>query len=121
MTAADVAKESFQLNRFWHELPNLELSSDKMLHRKGDETNQVILPSRLKPLVFKELHLDMGHLEYDRTLELIKERFFWPKVYDDVKYFVIKICKCIKDKIPNTLPQAPLKTIASSSPYSSLG
>ena len=73
----------------------------------------MILPSRLKPLVFKKLHVDMGHayIGYNRTLELMKERFFWPKTYDDVKYFVTKICKCIKDQIPNALPEAPLKTI----------
>ena len=63
----------------------------------------------------------MGHLGYDQTLELIKERFFWPKIYDDVKYFVNKICKCIKDKTPNTLPQAPLKTITSSSHMKLIG
>ena len=53
MTAADVAKKSFQIKRFWRESPNLELSSDKILHRKGDEYNQVILPNRQKPLVCK--------------------------------------------------------------------
>ena len=63
----------------------------------------------------------MGDLGYDGTLELIKERFFGPKMYDDVKYFVTKICKCIKDKTPNTLPQAPLKTITSSSPMGLIG
>ena len=56
----------------------------------------------------------MGHFGYNRTLELMKERFFWPKTYDDVKYFVTKICKCIKDQLPNALPEAPLKTITSS-------
>ena len=53
MTAADVAKKSFQIKRFWREFPNLELSSDKILHRKGDEYNQVILPNRQKPLACK--------------------------------------------------------------------
>ena len=43
---------------------------------------------------------------YDRILELIKEHFFFPKMYDDVKYFLTKICKCIQDKTPNSLPQA---------------
>ena len=64
MTAADVAKESFKFKRLWRELRNLELSSDKILHRKSVENNQVIIPSRLKPLVFKELHGDMGYLGY---------------------------------------------------------
>ena len=102
MTTADIAKESFQFKRLWRELHNLELSSDKILYRKGHENNQVILPSRLKPLVFKELHVDMGHVGYGQTLELIKEHFFLPKMYDDVTYFVTRICKCIKGKSANT-------------------
>ena len=36
-------------------------------------------------------------------------------MYDDVKYFVTRICKCIKGETTNTLPQAPFKTITSSS------
>ena len=63
----------------------------------------------------------MGHLVYDRTLEVIKDCFIWPKIYDDIKYFVTKICKCIKEKAPNTLPQAPLKTITSSSHIERIG
>ena len=78
ITTADVVKESFKFKRLWRELLNLELSSDKILHRKGDENNQMILSNKPKPLVFKELHVEMGHLGYERTLELIKERFFWP-------------------------------------------
>ena len=35
-------------------------------------------------------------------IELIKQRFFWPKMYNDVKYFLIIIGKCIKEKTPNT-------------------
>ena len=81
----------------------------------------MILPSRLKSLVFKELLVDMGHVGYDRTVKLIKERFFWPKMYDAVKYLVTRICKWIKDKSPNTLRQAPLKTIPSSSPMELIG
>ena len=50
-------------------------------------------------------------------LDLKKE----PKIFDDVKYFVTKICKCIKDKTPNTLAQETLKTITSSSPMELVG
>ena len=34
----------------------------------------------------------MGHLGYERTLELIRERFYWPQINDVVKNFVGKIC-----------------------------
>ena len=98
MAAANVAKEQFQFKRLRFELQNLEVSSDKILHRKGDENNQVILPSKLKPLLFKELHIERRHLGYDQTLEIIKERFFWPKMYDHVKYFLIKFVTALKTK-----------------------
>ena len=42
-------------------------------------------------------------------------------MYDAVKYLVTRICKCIKDKSPNTLPQTPLKTIPSSLPMEFIG
>ena len=42
-------------------------------------------------------------------------------MYNDVKYFATKICKCIKDKTPNALSQAPLKTITSSSSMELIG
>ena len=98
MTAAYVEKESFHFKRLWRELLNLELNNDKILHRKGDKNNQAILLSKLKPLIFKEQHVDMGHLGHYRTLEHMKECFFWPKMCDDIIYFVKKICKRIKDK-----------------------
>ena len=56
-----ILQKIFQFKRLSCELPNLELSRDKILQRKCDENNQVILLSRLKPLVFKELHVDMRH------------------------------------------------------------
>ena len=121
MTAAYVEKESFHFKRLWRELLNLELNNDKILHRKSDKNNQAILLSRLKPLIFKEEHVDMGHLGHYRTLEHMKECFFWPKMCDDIIYFVKKICKRIKDKSPNTLPQVQLKTITSSSPMELIG
>ena len=63
----------------------------------------------------------MGHLGYERTLELIRERFYWPQMNDEVKHFVGKICKCVKDKRPVRLPQAQQKSITSSAPMELVG
>ena len=54
-------------------------------------------------------------------LELIRERFYWPQMNDEVKHFVGKICKCVKDKKPVRLPQAPQKSIASSETMEPVG
>ena len=55
----------------------------------------------------------MGHLGYERTLELIRERFYWPQMNDELKHFVGKICKCVKDNRPVRLSQAPQRIISS--------
>ena len=75
IAATDVVKESYHFKRLWRELQTLDLSSDKILQRKGDKNKQSILTSRLRPLVFKKLDIDIGHLGYDRTLELNKIAF----------------------------------------------
>ena len=100
------------------EFKHLLVGSDNILYRKikGKDDKQVVLPSRLKPLVYKKLHVNMGHLGYDRTLELIRDRFYWPQMNDEVKHFVGKIYKCVKDKRPVRLPQVPQKNITSSAP-----
>ena len=64
--------------RLMREFKHLLVGTDTTLYRKikCKEDKQVVLPSRLKPLAYKELHVNMGHLGYERTLELIAERFF---------------------------------------------
>ena len=69
----------------------------------------------------KELHVNMGYLGYERTLKLVKERFYWPQMNDEVKQFVGKICKCVKDKKPVRLPQAPQESITCSAPMKLVG
>ena len=105
------------------EFKHLLVGSDNILYRKikSKEDKQVVIPSRLKPLVYKELHVNMGHLGYERILELIRERFYWLKMNHEVKHFVRKICKCVKDKRPARLPQSPQKCTTSSAPMGLVG
>ncbi|XP_048109228.1 uncharacterized protein LOC125301028 [Alosa alosa] len=39
---------------------------------------QLVLPHELRSAVLKSLHDDMGHLGIDRTLDLVRSRFYWP-------------------------------------------
>ena len=110
-----ISSNPFQLKGFMREFKHLLVGGDNNLYRKinGKENKQVVLLRLLKPLVYKGLHVNMG---YERTLKLIRERFHWTQMNDEVKHFVGKICKCVKDKRPVRLPQAPQKSITSSAP-----
>ena len=39
-------------------------------------------------------------------MELIREKLYLPQIDDDVKHYVSKICKRIKDKRPVRLPRS---------------
>ena len=57
----------------------------------------------------------MGHIGLDRTLQLIRERFYWPKIEEEVHYFISNLCTCVRQKKLHIQGQAPLLPIITSS------
>ncbi|KAG1936440.1 interleukin-1 receptor accessory protein-like 1-A [Pimephales promelas] len=68
----------------------VKVGPDGVLRRRTSRREQLLLPKAYHPLVFKELHQDMGHLGVERTLDLVRERFYWPQMSRDVEHFVSK-------------------------------
>ena len=58
----------------------------------------------------------MGHLGTDRTAELIKSRFYWPLMDDEIKHLVTQICPCVKRKKPHIMKAAAMQSISTSEP-----
>lgn len=85
-----------------------------VLHRivqlDGDETYQLMLPQEYREIALKGLHDYIGHLGRDKTLELVKCRFFWPRMAKDVGEWVKKCDRCIRRKTP-TNNRAPLVNV----------
>lgn len=77
--------------------------------------SQLVLPEKFRTTVMKSLHDDSGHLGIDKTYGLIKERFYWPKMKQDVDNYCKNCARCIKRK---TLPKrvAPLFHMQSDGP-----
>ena len=74
----NISSNPFQLMELMQEFNYLLVGTNNILYRKikGKEDKQIVHPSRLKLLVYKELHVNMDHLGYERTLEVITERFY---------------------------------------------
>ena len=91
---------------------------DGILYRKvnlqDQDKKQLILPSVKVPTVLQLLHDEMGHPGRERTLSLIKERFYWPGMFKDIEHWTKTCDKCIKRK---TQPdRAPLVSITFTQP-----
>lgn len=48
------------------------------------EVSQRLLPVHFKELILKGLHDDAGHQGRDKTLWLVKQRFVWPHMEQDI-------------------------------------
>uniref|UniRef100_A0A3B3HGE9 Gypsy retrotransposon integrase-like protein 1 n=1 Tax=Oryzias latipes TaxID=8090 RepID=A0A3B3HGE9_ORYLA len=100
------------------EVNKLELHNNLLVRRRQvgeDVTYQLVLPEEYKPVVMYQLHNQMGHLGIERTLDLIRSRFYWPKMAIDIVNKIKGCERCIKRKTPPERA-APLVNIKTSHP-----
>ena len=71
-----------------------------MLKNHSEPISQFVLPKNFVCKVILTCHDDNGHLGMERTLGLLQERFFWPKMADDVWTHIHTCDQCIRFKKP---------------------
>uniref|UniRef100_A0A3P9LYG9 Gypsy retrotransposon integrase-like protein 1 n=1 Tax=Oryzias latipes TaxID=8090 RepID=A0A3P9LYG9_ORYLA len=62
------------------------------------ETNQLVLPQSLQESILHSLHDDHGHQGTERTLQLIRSRYYWPNMYSDVEKWCRTCERCVLSK-----------------------
>ncbi|KAL0202364.1 hypothetical protein M9458_000382, partial [Cirrhinus mrigala] len=77
---------------------------------------QLILPERLRETVNTALHNESGHLGFERTLQMIRERFYWPRMFQEVKAWCEQCERCCLRKTPTVNVRAPLVSIHTGAP-----
>ena len=58
------------------------------------EYHQLVLPQRYHKKVLQSLHNDLGHQGIDRTLDLLRERVYWPTMTQDASSWVKQCRQC---------------------------
>ena len=113
-----LARKSKEVRRILNEWNKLSLK-DGVLYRfcdlNGEKIQQLVLPEVYRDVAITGLHDDVGHQGRDRTLYLVKSRFYWPGLDKDVERWVATCSKCImrKSKVQRS---ACLVNIQSSQP-----
>lgn len=114
----ELRKESTQVQRYLREWKKFELRKD-VLYRTteldGKRVEQLVLPTVFKDVVLRGLHDDVGHQGRDRTLWLVRQRFYWPGLEGDVESKVAQCPNCLRRKA-HIRPRAELVPIESSRP-----
>ena len=84
-------------------------------HQDDRTIEQLVIPQIYRKQVLTGLHTDVGHPGRDRTLRLLRERFFWPGLSADVEKFASGCDRCIRRK-SNINTRAPLVSVTTTYP-----
>lgn len=95
----------------------LRVEKGVLLYRKTAVAKQIVLPELYCPIVYTELHENLGHLGSEKVLELARKRFFWPYMKKDIEFYVKKQCRCIVSKKPTKIERAGLFPMYVTSPF----
>ena len=78
------------------------------------KTRQLVIPREFRNKVLTELHDKFGHPGRERTTSLIKDRFYWIGMHQDIENWIKNCNRCVHRKSTNQ--RAPLVNIQSSYP-----
>ncbi|CAB4016328.1 Retrovirus-related Pol poly from transposon [Paramuricea clavata] len=84
----------------------------------SDETLQIVVPKTLRKQIFDFLHDSKtgGHFGINKTIGKIKEKFYCPKLRDNVKKLCAQCDLCSARKGPSRKIKAPLASYVVGSP-----
>ena len=111
----DYSKEDQTMRKTFHSLRMIR----GILYREvkdGDNViQQLVLPKVYHRTVLQALHNDVGHPGRDRTISLIRERFYWPRMTAEIEKWTSECRRCLLRKSP-TNNRAPLVNIVTTYP-----
>ena len=86
--------------------------------RHNASFKQIVVPRSLRQEILEELHAGStgGHLGEEKTLERLKQRFYWPGHFHDVQDWCKTCGVCATRKMAVPKPRAPLTNISVGSP-----
>src|SRR5882724_8725962 len=85
----------------------------KLMHRDIQGRQKVVIPREKHYSLISQAHEAVGHRAIFSTLSYLRERFLWPMLDEDVKWFVSTCYPCQTRQtchlhLPPTIPDIPM-------------
>lgn len=117
-TFKEMSSELPEVKLLLREWKRLELRDGVLFRRcldHGTEIHQLILPSKHRQRALHGLHDEVGHLGFERVLNLARARFYWPKMSQSIEEKCRTCERCVRRKA-NPQKAAPMENIQTSYP-----
>ena len=86
--------------------------------RNGEEIYQYIVPESKRKQIMEKMHSSpfSGHLMFEKTIDKIRDKYFWPKQQVQVRNFIAACELCQKTTNPKITTRSPIMPIITSRP-----
>lgn len=87
--------------------PDFRIQNDAVMKHIGNSTDitrtnwRIVVPNSRRNEVLKECHDNNAHLGYTKTYARVCEKYYWPKMFVDVRKYVRNCKDCGETKAPN--------------------
>ena len=61
-------------------------------------TMQLVVPEALRKQALQDCHDDLGHLGMDRTMDLLRDHYYWLGMIDDMIRHIKQCERCLRFK-----------------------
>ncbi|XP_063841035.1 uncharacterized protein LOC135089423 [Scylla paramamosain] len=113
-------KENEEFRQWWRVRGSL-IMRHGVIYWRGKETDsrkwKVVLPVNQRQEVLKAAHDQWGHQGVARTTSLVKDRFAWPGLHEDIKLYVVKCKVCVMGKEEDVRAKTKLGTLEANRPW----
>jgi hypothetical protein len=95
------------LRTFWIQFKHMRIVGKSVYREFLDENLGVVLqyvvPEHFRSIILRNMHdsVSAGHLGYDKTLDKIKKRYYWPRYTKIIKVYVESCAECVMNKTPS--------------------
>ena len=83
---ADLSDKEYQ--SFMRYCLRFFLQHEKLWRKDANGLHKVVVDQPRRVRILQECHDDVGHKGFDATRALILERFWWPHVHEDIKWYL---------------------------------
>lgn len=116
-----VKNQGYDLRKLYDQYDRCSLR-DGVVYRRWKPSNkaewqqQVVLPTSMRKDALQSLHDECGHFSFKKTLNRIRERCYWPRMFTEVKEWCENCVRCQQKR--NVVPEmrAPLQPIVTMRP-----
>lgn len=115
---SEVTAESYMVKSLWAQWSRLVLKDELLcrmweVEESNNTTYQIVMPLSQRRFILQQMHdsKTSGHLGVTKTLNKIRQAYYWPGLQSDVRSYVAGCDLCARRKAPLKTKRAPMQPL----------